>query len=292
MPVLKYQNPKTRRWEPWVGPIVVAADAPGAQVSRSNAETIASGTALTFNTVVRDTHGFWNSGSPKRLTVPAGMGGMYRISAESMMTFGAQAYCILDIYKNAVTALAGDTRGPHGSAGAPRSSIDVALIAGDYIEVYVSNDGANGAWGNASEHYKSRLTLTRLAIGQPGPPGVAGYSSTGLLIAFLDAFGMVLGTGRTMTVTRVDCAFMTGSGNNGSNYHTLSLAGFTSVSTPILTIGTTAADAAATNVRKTWTGSQAISGTTYFELVSYSAATGSPGTVGSPRMTIYFTWDS
>lgn len=51
----------------------------GAKVRQENAQSISTAvnTLLVFDTEELDTHGFWTPGAPDRMTIPAGMAGVY-----------------------------------------------------------------------------------------------------------------------------------------------------------------------------------------------------------------------
>jgi hypothetical protein len=62
-----------------------------AQVINAGVVTYAEATTLPFTSATLDASGFWSSGTPGELIVPAGLGGYYLINFSFVLTWGATA---------------------------------------------------------------------------------------------------------------------------------------------------------------------------------------------------------
>lgn len=73
-------------WNQMAENMSMVAASPSASAGRSAAWSPGgSGAYVQFTSVPTDTHGFWSVGTPDRLTVPAGCGGIYHIDARLRM---------------------------------------------------------------------------------------------------------------------------------------------------------------------------------------------------------------
>lgn len=132
----------------------------GVQVKRDTAQTIShsTNTNIIFESVDYDPQGFWSGASPTRLTVPAGMGGLY-------MAIGSVTYqpdivealcnCILLINGSIRKGISQRTRA--GGDATFQTIIQVVafleLVATDYVELRVRHHlvgdtdiGTDGTW--------------------------------------------------------------------------------------------------------------------------------------------------
>lgn len=111
---------------------------PAANVFRSSDQSISSAvqTTVTFDTEMYDFRNMWTSGQPTRLVVPSGMGGIYTIGGTIEYTANATGarQCILMVNGAVIGRTSTDNSGS-GPAGRVSFSRDVALNAGDYIEM-------------------------------------------------------------------------------------------------------------------------------------------------------------
>jgi hypothetical protein len=111
---------------------------PACNVARSTDQTISSAvqTTVTFDTEKYDLRNMWNSGSPTRLTVPSGAGGIYVIGGVIEYTANAVGarQCILMVNGAIVGRTFSDNPGS-GPAGRVSFVRDIALAASDYVEM-------------------------------------------------------------------------------------------------------------------------------------------------------------
>jgi len=137
-----------------------------ARVYRSGSQSCASGgwTILTWDSVSQNNGGFWNAGTPNRLTVPAGGAGLYVFGCGqevgtaagstagrmilAMLVNGGEVYAAQDFY-----------RAP-ASDWARASTVGVfRLNAGDYVGAQVYNLNSLAITANNSAH----LWIARIA---------------------------------------------------------------------------------------------------------------------------------
>lgn len=120
----------------------------GAKVYGDATQAIsATSAAMTLNQEEFDTDGFHdNVTNNTRLTIPAGLGGKYRIDAGY---FSNGAVTWLGILKNGSTALRGSYRTGLTAAHYGGHTVIADLAAGDYIEAFV-NTAASITIGHAS----------------------------------------------------------------------------------------------------------------------------------------------
>lgn len=194
MAVLKAFNKRTRKWEPVSGPATELSDAPGAHVYRSTVQSIAhmTNTLITFDTVLRDSHGFWNAGQPTRLTVPTGQAGWYLVIGGGGFDGMAATRWFAAPWKNGaemtgsrvgVSAASSNLSNASGNGLAP-----VWMNAGEYVELNAwHNQGSNANYGGAGGGTTASLALIRLASGTPGPRGLPGDVPTGTINQYAGA---------------------------------------------------------------------------------------------------------
>lgn len=105
----------------------------GASVYRATDQTIFDRvhTAINLSTVITDDVGFWSSGSPSRLTVPAGQAGWYSIVAQCGTLDSTGRNWYTEIFVNGtLRARAG------GDSIVVQAAALVKLAVGDYVELY------------------------------------------------------------------------------------------------------------------------------------------------------------
>lgn len=186
MPVLKFYNPVSRRWEPFGMPSQVILDAPGARVRYSAQQTLSNNTVTgaLFDIEEHDSHGFWSSSTPSRFTIPAGQAGRYRVYFSTHFQGNAASFAReVDIAVNGTNrvAVARDMNGSAGDGNAINCSADIVLNAGDYVEARAyQNSGGNWPIGWTGMPYQSHMSITRLASGTPGPQGPPGSIATSM----------------------------------------------------------------------------------------------------------------
>lgn len=159
--------------------IITASSQPCAKAYKTSNQTIADGagtddpvqgaTRVIFHATEFDVGTFWSAGSPSRLTVPAGQGGKYLVTAqaswESIAVAGARR-CAW-IYKNGTRR--GITEIP-GTDGGKNLSFCVAtmlvLSPADYVELFVRIDNVGGSRaliGDVSDLSLTQLQLVKVA---------------------------------------------------------------------------------------------------------------------------------
>lgn len=136
----------------------------GAKAHNTGAQSIPSATwtAVTLASEVWDTDNFHSTASnTSRMTIPAGLGGKYRATAGTAFDAGGTGDRYIAIRVNGAVLTGGstvDVRAPHASLTADRSgSLDVDVVAGDYVELYVYQDS-----GGALNVQRSFLSLMRI----------------------------------------------------------------------------------------------------------------------------------
>lgn len=137
---------------------------------------VANNAVLSFDTIDSDTDGYASTSLPiNRVTVPAGLGGLYLIVAESS-TSGTQATTIgMGIMVNGIGRLSPSNQSVTGPAsvnytlGSQPSQIGY-LNAGDYIQLY--NTSVSGGTNPFTHTF---MALARIDVGGPtGPVGPTG----------------------------------------------------------------------------------------------------------------------
>lgn len=109
------------------------------EVNRTAVQSIVSATAtyISFDTAVYNAFGIWSAGSPTRLTVPAGQGGIWQAFIWVFWSANGTGQRQAGFRLNGATFLFPDTRNPLATSG---TSVTLnflrRLSAGDYIEVY------------------------------------------------------------------------------------------------------------------------------------------------------------
>jgi hypothetical protein len=147
---------------PGVDPSVV-----GASVRRTTAQSIANGAtpAIIFNEEVWDSHGFVNLGtSATRITIPAGLGGLYAISAKWGWEVNNAGVRFGGIFRNATLGmLASDRRTAAAESGASLY-VEEPLAAGDFLELILhqTSGGALNTTLAAAFEAMPQLTVCRL----------------------------------------------------------------------------------------------------------------------------------
>lgn len=123
--------------------LIVGGNPPGCIVHRQTAQGIshATMTAIQFNSPdIRDTHGFHDpSSNNTRMTVPAGLGGLYLAGANVGFSGNGTGSRITRLLKNGTTVI-GSLDGPAPSADVTSFqcvTVPVLLVPGDYLEVVV-----------------------------------------------------------------------------------------------------------------------------------------------------------
>lgn len=134
----------------------------GASVTKGVNTGAVNSTILTcsFNSTIFDSNGFFSSGSNTRLTVPAGLGGMYLITG-SLITLTTNAYAKNSILlvRNTVNMVRNDTSmGGNGLEVAMTASVIASLAAGEYIRLQGFCDG----FWSTNQFKDASLSMIRL----------------------------------------------------------------------------------------------------------------------------------
>ena len=112
----------------------------GCSLYASGNQTIANNTAtaLTFNLETFDTDGFHdNSINNTRVTIPAGLGGKYLVTAHVMYDVDSTGGRFLNIYKNGANIANGaDIKADANFYVANDMSVVLDLVATDYLELF------------------------------------------------------------------------------------------------------------------------------------------------------------
>ena len=137
----------------------------GARVTLGAVQAIpnAAGTAIQFTQAQFDSSGFFDAGTPTRLTVPAGLGGVYAITGYVLFAASGVGIRQSSIPVNAAATHA--INGPLPGNGAFNNGLPVpltlALAAGDFVELeaYQSSGGALNALAGTNA---TSLALVRI----------------------------------------------------------------------------------------------------------------------------------
>ena len=141
-----------------------------ARITNSADQTIPASTwtVVQFNTARWDSDGFWNASNPNRLTIPAGLDGVYSIGASFSlyMDYGL-AFIVYAIRLNGANYLCYSRYYP----GSPRTpyagtiSTVFPLAAGDYLEFMVYQYSGSGVTLYSVAPSSPELYLMRLVNG-------------------------------------------------------------------------------------------------------------------------------
>jgi hypothetical protein len=183
MPLLKVWDPKAKLWIPAGGPAVSLTDAPGCHVHATAAEAVVQNTNVTLDFAVADfdTHGFWNSNAPTKLTVPAGQAGTYTVTASAHVPTAASTGTYdLYIRKNGTTSMSVQRIDASDSASGYMFLVSWTgvLAVADYVEIVGYQTGvATIDYGYVSIPFWLQASIMREAAGTPGPTGHTGAVS-------------------------------------------------------------------------------------------------------------------
>lgn len=111
----------------------------GVTLRRSSDLALTSGSAITWNVEVSDADGFFDSGAPTRLTVPAGRGGLYLITASNVCpgSFSASTGYLEGRRDGSIPlGLAPSSALAFNAAYAPLAVV-ADLASGSYVEILV-----------------------------------------------------------------------------------------------------------------------------------------------------------
>lgn len=131
------------------------------RVIRNSEEiNVVTGQVVTWQTEVFDVGGFWVSGAPSKITIPAGMGGTYLITCQTTINLsvaGDEASVI--IRKNGATKLFEAPTISSDMIGNMAVDGTAPLAAGDYIEAVIEHDIGLGANVGREDSYFTVLRL-------------------------------------------------------------------------------------------------------------------------------------
>lgn len=145
----------------------------GCRIRRSTNQSISSGSeqVITFDTESYDTDGFHSTVSnTSRITIPAGLGGKYRITANVEWASDANGYRFIYIKKNGSAYIGGSSSGLTASVSYASHSltVDADLVAGDYIEVYALQNSGGGINVVSQTDYSPVFSIHKLDSGKVG----------------------------------------------------------------------------------------------------------------------------
>jgi hypothetical protein len=146
--------------------------------------TASTSVKITFDTVAFDTDSFFDDAND-RLTVPAGLGGLYEVSVIGSIEAGtAGVTSLMQVRVNNTTAdvfYRGDNDAT--SAGGTENhagSFPLELVAGDYIELYINPGDGGSDWDANGGAAGCRLALVKVGSGNVGDAiGAKAYESGG-----------------------------------------------------------------------------------------------------------------
>lgn len=137
---------------PWDAGMIATADrlnnpfGPHAKVYRSTDQTgVTSGAfvAVTWTSVAWNHGSVWNAGTPTRLTVPAGAGGLYHMECQMQWDDQDTGIRMVFLRVNGTTSYATDRKQAIDSTETHLCA-EQYLVAGDYVEmVLLQSSGAN-----------------------------------------------------------------------------------------------------------------------------------------------------
>lgn len=123
-------------------------------------------TAITLDTVIHDSTGFWAVGQPTRLTVPAGYGGLFLVHGAIRYASNGTGVRHIQIRRNGtdyriVDERAAVTPGSGSDQAGATGACPMRLADGDYVEALAYQDsGSNLALGTSI--FERWLALTRI----------------------------------------------------------------------------------------------------------------------------------
>lgn len=112
------------------------------QANATTGVNSASPTTISFSGVVFDDAGFFNAGNPSRLTVPAGLAGLYMINANFAWPVSATGSRTVTLRKNATSTLALSQEQNAGAADLVVENVTWIgrLAVGDFVEIQATQD--------------------------------------------------------------------------------------------------------------------------------------------------------
>jgi hypothetical protein len=153
----------------------------GAEVLMIGDTSVASATwvPIPFATATYDTNSFYDAGNPTRLTVPAGMAGLYHVSANTRMIGDPGTIAVLRLLVNGTDEEARDTLDRDQSDPYALVNAVIKLDAGDYVEAVVyQNSGStrslNDMYTGSGEKSGGVFRITKIGtISEPIVPAAA-----------------------------------------------------------------------------------------------------------------------
>lgn len=136
-------------------------------VYHNAAQSVASGafTTLAFNSERSDPEAFHDPATNNsRVTVPAGHGGTYLLTANVDIASGAGSLRLIRFLLNGVTEIAVDNKAPVGGGNTTRMTLSrtYPLAAGDYVEVQVYQDSGGALNVSASGNYSPEFAIAKV----------------------------------------------------------------------------------------------------------------------------------
>ncbi len=135
--------------------VITASSQPCAKAYKTSNQLITVGagtddpvqgsTRVTFHTTEFDVGGFWSAGSPSRLTIPAGQGGKYVVTAQSSWQTAAAGRRCAWIYRNGTRRAISESLGDDGGRSLSFCVATMLVLSpGDYVELFVRIDNTGG----------------------------------------------------------------------------------------------------------------------------------------------------
>lgn len=145
---------------------ILAGKQPYVRVYHSASQSVTATTSLLFDSETSDTDGFHSTVSnTSRLTVPTGLDGLYAITAGVFWQQNSTGGRSVRLKLNGTTYIAANvTPGATGADVLQGVTTLYALVAGDYLEVEVSQDSGStlSVYANSSTTPSPRFAMTRI----------------------------------------------------------------------------------------------------------------------------------
>lgn len=140
------------RWAAWTDGSPIGPTHHGVSAYLGSNTPVSSGiNSVTWLLKDYDTDGYHSSGAPTRFTVPAGLGGYYRLLGQVYWAGSSTGLRNIQFRKNGATTLRAldESNNPPSGAFSQSASMNLSLVAGDYLEmrIYQNSGGSLNAYG-------------------------------------------------------------------------------------------------------------------------------------------------
>jgi hypothetical protein len=120
---------------------------------------------ISFDTEVEDTDVFHDGANPTRITIPAGLGGLYGVTVIAVFATNAVGSRWVHVRKNNVTDVLSFTTIPPALETQLVISAEVDFVASDYIELRMYQTSGGNLSAFLSNAHAQRTTFTIRRIG-------------------------------------------------------------------------------------------------------------------------------